>query len=44
MKIKKLISDVVVKVSLAMAKKCCGAASSYGTYQPKEPANLKEFF
>ena len=42
MQIKKKISNAVAKISLAMAKKSCGAASSYGSYQPKEPANLKK--
>lgn len=42
MQMKRKISDTVAKISLAMAKKSCGAASSYGTYQPKEPANLKK--
>lgn len=42
MKFKKALADKIAKVSLAMAKKFCGAASAYGVYQPKEPEVLKK--
>lgn len=37
MKIKTTVANLIAKASLFMAKKACGAASCYGTYQPKEP-------
>ncbi|MBQ8790865.1 MAG: cyclic lactone autoinducer peptide [Ruminiclostridium sp.] len=40
--LKKSIAKTIARVSMSMAKKACGTASYYGTYQPKEPANLKK--
>ncbi len=37
MEIRMAIAKIIAKLSLFMAKKACGAASCYGTYQPKEP-------
>ncbi|MBP1562094.1 MAG: cyclic lactone autoinducer peptide [Oscillospiraceae bacterium] len=42
MKVKKAVANVIAKTALKNAKAACGAASYYGPYQPKEPANLKE--
>lgn len=42
MKAEKVIANIIAKVALKTAKAACGAASMYGSYQPKEPANLKE--
>lgn len=42
MKFKKALAERIAKISLATAKKFCGAASSYGMYQPKEPEALKK--
>lgn len=42
MSAKKKIANVIAKLALKSAKAACGAASSYGPYQPKEPANLKK--
>lgn len=41
MKVKKLIADYASKAARAMAIKSCGAASAWGSYQPKEPKTLK---
>lgn len=41
MKAKKVVANIIAKVALKSAKAACGAASYYGPYQPKEPANLK---
>lgn len=41
MKAKKKIADFIAKTALKSAKVACGAASCYGIYQPKEPANIK---
>lgn len=35
--INKFIAKVIANVANAMAVKACGAASAWGTYQPKEP-------
>ena len=42
MNVKKFIANVIAKLALKSAKAACGAASGYGPYQPKEPANLKD--
>lgn len=42
MNVKKVVANVIAKLALKSAKAACGAASFYGPYQPKEPANLKE--
>lgn len=41
MNVKKVVANAVAKLALKSAKTACGAASFYGPYQPKEPANLK---
>jgi len=40
MKAKEKLAAAIAKISLAAAKKACGAASFYGVYQPKEPKCL----
>jgi len=42
MRVKKLIADYASKAVRAMAIKSCGAASAWGSYQPKEPECLKQ--
>lgn len=42
MKVKEMVAKAIAKVALKSAKAACGAASYYGPYQPKEPANLKD--
>lgn len=42
MKIQKTVAKAIEKVAVAMAKKACGAASWFGTYQPKEPTKAIE--
>ncbi|MBP3855213.1 MAG: cyclic lactone autoinducer peptide [Ruminiclostridium sp.] len=42
MKANKIIADFISKIALKSAKIACGAASCYGIYQPKEPADIKE--
>lgn len=41
MTVKAMIAKAIAKLALKSAKMACGAASYYGSYQPKEPANLK---
>lgn len=41
MKAKKIVADAAAKMAKAMAVKACGAASIWGSYQPKEPKALK---
>lgn len=41
MKAKIIVAKFIAKLALKSAKVACGAASYYGPYQPKEPANLK---
>lgn len=41
MKFKATIAKTIAKLALKSAKTACGAASFFGPYQPKEPANLK---
>ena len=41
MKVKEIIAKAIAKLVYKSAKTACGAASFYGPYQPKEPANLK---
>lgn len=38
----KKIAKLVANVALKAAKSAAGAASDWGTYQPKEPTNLKK--
>ncbi len=42
MKIKETLAKAIAKASMSMAKKACGAASCYFTYQPKEPKALRK--
>lgn len=42
MKIQETVAKAIVKVSMFMAKKACGAASNHGWYQPKEPTEMIE--
>lgn len=44
MKAKKIVAKALATIALKSAKAACGAASCYGTYQPKEPAALKKMF
>lgn len=41
MKVKTTVAKAIAKLALKSAKTACGAASYYGPYQPKEPANLR---
>lgn len=41
MKVKAAAAKAMAKLALKSAKTAHGAASWFGTYQPKEPANLK---
>lgn len=41
MMIKKTIAKAMAAISLQMAKKAGGAATTFGSYQPKEPEVLK---
>ncbi len=42
MKFKEMVARTIAKASMSMAKKACGAASCYFTYQPKEPKALRK--
>lgn len=42
MKAKKTVAKVLAAIALKSAKAACGAASCFGSYQPKEPAALKK--
>lgn len=42
MKVSEAVAKTVAKLALKSAKTACGAASFFGPYQPKEPANLKD--
>ncbi len=42
MKIKETLAKAIAKASMSMAKRACGAASCYFTYQPKEPKALRK--
>lgn len=42
MKVKTTVAKAIAKVTLKTAKVSCGSASYFGTYQPKEPANLRK--
>ena len=42
MKAKKIIAKALAAIALKSAKTAYGAASSYGSYQPKEQAALKK--
>lgn len=37
---KKTVAKIIASVAESMAKKACGAASHFGSYQFKEPAKL----
>lgn len=39
---KAFIAKLIASVAETMAKKACGSASHYGTYQFKEPAKLNK--
>lgn len=41
MKFTNIVSRVITTVAFAMANKARGSASTWGTYQPKEPASKK---
>lgn len=41
MKAKKIVADIVAKIAKSMAVKSCGAASMWGTYEPKVPEAVK---
>lgn len=41
MKFKAMVAKSIAKLALKSAKTACGAASYYGPFQPKEPANLR---
>lgn len=41
MKVQKIVANATAKVAKAMAVKACGAASAWGSYQPREPKALK---
>ncbi len=42
MKARSLFAKAIAKLAVKNAKIACGAASFYASYQPKEPANLKD--
>lgn len=42
MKAKRTIAKVLAAIALKSAKAACGAASCFGSYQPKEPEALKK--
>lgn len=42
MKARSLLAKAIAKLAVKNAKIACGAASFYASYQPKEPANLKD--
>lgn len=42
MKAKKTVAKALAAIALKTAKTACGAASCFGSYQPKEPATLKK--
>ena len=42
MNVKKAIANIIAKTVLKTVNASCGAASYYGVYQPKEPANIKK--
>jgi cyclic lactone autoinducer peptide len=39
--LQKSVLNAVAKIGMKTAVKACGAASYFGTYQPKEPEALK---
>lgn len=43
MKLTNFIADFIAKVALIAAKEASGTASWYGSCQPKEPKNIKEY-
>lgn len=42
MVIKEKVAKAIADIALKMAKISCGAASQFGTYQPKEPEALRK--
>lgn len=40
-KAKKIVANTVAKIAKSMAVKSCGAASMWGTYEPKVPEVVK---
>lgn len=40
MKVKATVAKAIAGIALHTARAACGAASHYGTYQPKEPKNI----
>lgn len=40
--VKSIIAKAIAKVAESMAKKACGTASHYGSYQFKEPAKINK--
>lgn len=42
MKVKRTVAKALAMIALKSAKAANGAASCYGSYQPKEPAALKK--
>ena len=42
MKLHETLAKAIEKISVTMAKKSGGAASTYGWYQPKEPKALEK--
>lgn len=39
---KKMIAKLIANIALKAAKSACGDASQWNSYQPKEPAILKQ--
>lgn len=42
MKLHETLAKAIEKLSIAAAKNACGAASTHGWYQPKEPKALEK--
>jgi len=42
MKLKRMIARSITNLSVKVAIKAAGQVSTFGTYQPKEPAALKK--
>lgn len=40
--VKKVIGKIIAKSAMASAKAAAGTASTWNTYQPKEPVSLKK--
>ena len=43
MNVKEKTAKSIAKFVMTIARRSCGAASTLGTYQPKEPEALKNF-